>query len=46
MKKRGLAERFAVGKHKEILAKNYTPQGVRLLREIYAKAKLRVLILA
>jgi intergrase/recombinase len=28
---------------KGILAKHYTPQGVRMLREIYDKANLKVL---
>ena len=28
---------------RNVLAKHYTPQGIRLLREIYDKAKLKVL---
>ena len=28
---------------KRVLAKHYTPQGVRLLREIYDKANLEIL---
>jgi hypothetical protein len=28
---------------RNILAKHYTPQGIRLLREIYEKANLKVL---
>lgn len=29
---------------KNVLAKHYTPQGIRMLREIYDKANLKVMV--